>query len=84
MRGLVKHFDHEAVWDGAEPSSLGCPRDPRELVELSRMLDFLPQMVWASFPGQQRREYYNPRWLEFTGRTSKAGCGKAWRSATWR
>lgn len=42
------------------------------------VLDSLPILVWTARPDGMR-DYFNPRWLEFTGRPPEAGLGDGWR-----
>ncbi|KAA9327040.1 PAS domain-containing protein [Hymenobacter busanensis] len=41
------------------------------------ILDSLPVLIWTAQPNGQR-DYFNPRWLQFTGRTVEASQGQQW------
>ena len=44
------------------------------------LADFAPVMIWLAAP-DRRCVYFNPRWLEFTGRTLEAELGEGWMDA---
>ena len=62
----MKPIDHKELWIG---SDVLAGKDDRSqlLSELSRILDYLPQMIWASLPGDPPIEHYNRHWVAFTG-----------------
>ena len=66
----MKPLDHRSLigataLDEVQPR----PRPSSAFKEMRKVLDSIPQMVWVSFLGGDRLEYYNSRWREFTGRT---------------
>src|SRR5687768_2568695 len=65
----MKPLDHRSLIDAAALDEAGPrPRTSSAFKELRKVLDSIPQMVWVSFPGGERLEYYNSRWRDFTGR----------------
>src|SRR5438477_4874462 len=59
------------------------PRGPRRggNADHFRILaDFAPVMIWLAAP-DRRCVYFNPRWLEFTGRPLDAELGEGWMDA---
>ena len=59
------------------------PRAPRRggNADYFRILaDFAPVMIWLAAP-DRRCVYFNPRWLEFTGRPLEAELGEGWMQA---
>ena len=66
----MKPLDHRSLIDAtALDEARPRPRPSHALKELRKVLDSIPQMVWVSFPGRERLEFYNSRWREFTGRS---------------
>ena len=65
----------------ARPAPLRpAPRAPRRggNADYFRILaDFAPVMIWLAAP-DRRCVYFNPRWLEFTGRPVEAELGEGW------
>jgi PAS domain S-box-containing protein len=65
----------------ARPAPGGpAPRAPRRggNADYFRILaDFAPVMIWLAAP-DRRCVYFNPRWLEFTGRPLEAELGEGW------
>lgn len=65
----MKPLDHRALQpDLQSPERPGADGPAARAAEDFRtILDGIPQMVWAHLPGADRHEYYNARWIEFTG-----------------
>ena len=61
----MKPIPSRGLWKAAEPAGPG--EDVPRIVDLQHVLDSIPHMVWASMPGEDRQEYYNIQWFEFTG-----------------
>src|SRR5262245_55733383 len=49
-------------------------------LELSRLLDALPGLVWIAFL-DGRAEFLSQRWLEYTGLSSARAIGLGWHAA---
>jgi PAS domain S-box-containing protein len=49
-------------------------------MDLSRLVDALPGLVWTAFP-DGRAEFVNRRWCEYTGLRLAAAIRRGWRSA---
>jgi PAS domain S-box-containing protein len=60
-----RSFEAAIATEGAEDGRYGA----HALRNMRKVLDSIPQMVWASFPTRERLEYYNSRWRDFTGVT---------------
>lgn len=65
----VKEPDHKDLWLRSHVAKGDDVTRAALLSELARILDHLPQMVWASLPGNPALEYYNRHWQAFTGVT---------------
>ena len=65
----MKPLDHRALDAASEWSAGLAIRDGCRLsrVEFQALLEAVPQMAWAHFPGDGRRECYNRHWVEFVG-----------------
>jgi len=69
----MKPLDHRVLREGAgvgvatgrrkTSASLDAQADD----DFRKILDSIPQMVWAHLPDRPDHEYYNRRWIEFTG-----------------
>ncbi|GGG47489.1 PAS domain S-box protein [Hymenobacter glacieicola] len=62
----------------AELRSQQVQRELAEQQERTRfILESLPVMVWTNLPSGET-DYFNPRWLEFTGRSREESLGRGW------
>ncbi|GAB2793150.1 PAS domain S-box-containing protein [Hymenobacter luteus] len=62
----------------AEQLRLQAQRELAEQQERTRfILESLPVMVWTNLPTGEA-DYFNPRWLEFTGREPQEILGQSW------
>ena len=68
MKPLDHRTLHPADGDRVErrPARPGIASKPAG-ADFRSILNSIPQMVWAHLPGLDQHEYYNDRWIEFTG-----------------
>ena len=70
----MKPLDHRSLRATSRPARMQGRTDPAASAladqpadDFRHILDSIPQMVWAHLPDRPDHEYYNRRWLEFTG-----------------
>ncbi|GAA4384728.1 PAS domain-containing protein [Hymenobacter koreensis] len=62
----------------ADQQRLAIQQELTESQERMRfVLESLPVLIWTAQPNGER-DYFNPRWLQFTGRTMEQSLGQRW------
>src|SRR3984885_2052529 len=79
-RTTLVTYNHAMTSNHVMASAAHTSGQARQLEDIRLMVDTVPTLVWSARPDGSA-EFFNQRWLDYTGLSSKQALGSGWEVA---